>query len=57
MFVLALDVGSSSVRAFVYDQEGRRVGGAKLAYAWRTWFVDSSQAACQTRPAAKPRAA
>ena len=36
MFVLALDVGSSSVRAFVYDQEGRRVGGAKLAYAWRT---------------------
>ena len=35
MFVLALDVGSSSVRAFLHDTAGRRVGGAKLAYGWR----------------------
>lgn len=33
---LALDVGSSSVRAFLYDARGRRVSGTKLAYAWRT---------------------
>jgi gluconokinase len=36
MFALALDVGSSSVRAFVYDTAGRRVGGAKLPYGWNT---------------------
>lgn len=36
MFALAVDVGSSSVRAFVYDATGRRQGGAKLPYAWAT---------------------
>lgn len=36
MYALALDVGSSSVRAFVYDAAGRRAGGAKVPYAWRT---------------------
>lgn len=34
--VLALDVGSSSVRGFLYDAAGRRVGGAPEPYAWRT---------------------
>lgn len=36
MFALALDVGSSSVRAFVFDAAGRRLAGTKLPYAWRT---------------------
>jgi len=34
--VLALDVGTSSVRAYVYDALGRRLRGARLRYAWRT---------------------
>lgn len=36
MLALALDVGSSSVRAFIYDANGTRLGGTKLPYGWRT---------------------
>jgi len=34
--VLALDVGTSSVRAYLYDRMGRRRCGAQAHYAWTT---------------------
>lgn len=36
MMALALDIGSSAVRAFLYDASGTRRGGAKIPYSWHT---------------------
>jgi len=35
-FVLSVDVGTSSVRAFLFDRTGQRLGGTKVRYAWTT---------------------
>jgi gluconokinase len=33
---LAVDIGTSSTRAFVYDRLGHSLGGARIRYTWRT---------------------
>lgn len=35
-YVLAIDIGTSSARSYVYDRHGRKLGGAKVGHVWRT---------------------